>query len=90
MSPSLSGSPTPKDRELLEKELLEQTKTAEQAYRAASAEYAKTMAEHGHMLDDPNGASAVHRAACHERAMLQAYTRALKAFCDLVVHGRRP
>ena len=68
----------------------EAMKAAEKAYRAASVEHTKIRTEFGNMLDHPDGAHAEHQAAKSERAAFENYARALKAFTDLTVDGRRP
>ena len=89
MSSAPSPAPT-HERERLELDLRTYIQTAEKAYRAASVVYTKTMDEHGNMLDDPDAARTLQEAVAAERISLENYTRALKAFCDLVIHNQRP
>jgi len=77
-------------RQQLEQALLEEMQTAEQAYHSASAEYKKAMQWHGNVPDHPYGAHVVREAAALERAALERYVEALKAFSDLVIQGRQP
>jgi hypothetical protein len=73
-----------------EQQLLEEMQVAEEAYRAASAEHKKIRTEFRNMLNYPDGARAVHEAAKRERVALENYARALRAFTDLTLRGRRP
>ncbi len=74
----------------VEEELRNRLKQAENAYRAASAEYLKTRQQNAGLLDHPDGAYAVRHAAKLERIAIQKYRRALGAFADFVLRGRTP
>jgi hypothetical protein len=88
---SMDGSPSPaKEREIIEQELLARIQVAEKAYRSAAATHSRIRIEYGDMLDNPDGAHALHKAAKIERMALEEYTRALSAFSDLVLHNRGP
>lgn len=78
------------ERERFEQQYLEKLKTAEKAYRAAAEEYKSIRAEFGDMLNHPDGASAVHNAANRECVAMENYSRALKAFMQVIVFGRLP
>ena len=87
----MGRAPAPHDdEERLEQRLLEEMHNAEKAYRLAIAERKRVTAEYGAMLDHPDGAHALHQSVKNERVALENYTRALKAFSDLVVHERSP
>jgi hypothetical protein len=75
------------DRERLERELLERLRAAEKNYCAAVAECDHARKRYGGMADN---AHALGRASENERIAVEAYSRALKAFTDLVVHRRVP
>jgi hypothetical protein len=79
-----------RDREGLERELLERLRTAEKNYRAAVAEYERLQREYGEMLDRSEGARALHLALEEEREAVKQYSRALKIFTDLILRGRLP
>jgi hypothetical protein len=70
--------------------LLEEMRAAEQAYHSATAEHTKLRNEYGNMLDGLDGSDSIQEAARHERVALENYTRALRAFTDLVVYGQHP
>ena len=78
------------ERERLEQQLLGKMQVTWGSYRTASEDYRKIRSEFGDMLDHPDGAHAVNVAARKERVALENYARALKAFTDLTLRGRRP
>jgi hypothetical protein len=79
----------PDERQQLERQLIKEMQTAEQAYRSATAEHTNVRNERGNMLDYLDGSSdAVHKAAKNERVTLENYTRALNVVNDLILHGR--
>jgi hypothetical protein len=83
--------PSPReDRERLEGELLDRLRAAESLYRVSAAEYVQLREKYADMLNNPDGASALHQAAKRERVALEKYSRALRVFTDLVVGGRLP
>jgi Mn-containing catalase len=87
----MQQNPMPRDdRERLEQELLGKVRDARNAYLTASREASRIRAKFGEMLDHPDGAAALHHAATRERIAAQAYSAALDAFTNLLLHGRPP
>ena len=89
MGPIADGSPQ-NEREGLEEQLLAAIQVAYKAYREAAEEHSRIRAQYGNMFDHPDSMSGLHKAAADERIALQNYSRALKAFSNLVVPGRAP
>ena len=83
--------PSPQsERDRLEQQLLEEMQAAEKAYSDTVSEHRKIRTEFGDMLDHPDSVHAVNQAANKERRALEKYARALRAFTDSTVDGRRP
>ncbi len=78
------------DWQRLEEQLRAQLKATEQSYRRAAREHAEVAKKYADRRDSYDGAYAIHQAAKHELVALQAYSRALKIFADLVERGHLP
>jgi hypothetical protein len=61
-----------------------------QAHRRAANSYLKILDEYRDVLNNPDGAHAVHQAAVAERRALANYATAIRAFTQLTVYYRRP
>ena len=79
------------EREQLEHALLEEMRTAQLAYRQAVAHSQATAQRFRDLpFGHPDGDRARREAALAEAAELEKYRNAVKAFSDLVLHGRPP
>ncbi len=79
------------ERRRLERKLLEKLKAAEHDYRSAAADF-KSLSEQSKDLGlaHPDGRQAIRNAVASERAAMQKYQAALRAFTDFVVSGIMP
>jgi hypothetical protein len=78
------------ERERLERELLRALKAAEREYRAAAKEHEDVRQQFASLLDNPDGALALRKAARNERLVGERYAQALKRFSNFVMHGTLP
>jgi hypothetical protein len=76
------------ERERTEEELLAQIRAAGEVYLAAVAEYARISKEYRNMLDHPDGALALHKAATNERIAFEKYSETLEALTKLILQKR--
>ena|SRR5438067_3528491 len=80
----------PQDREQLEQKLRKQLTATEQTYRSAQAQTQIILDQYGDLpLGHSDGNLARRKAAFNEAMALEKYQQSLKAFADVVVHGRR-
>jgi hypothetical protein len=70
------------ERQKLELRFHDKLRAAEKAYRDAVEESGK--------IAEVGSAAARHKAVAREKAALATYSNLLKAFTDLVVHGKTP
>jgi hypothetical protein len=88
---SLKGDTPKGERGQLEHALLGEMRTAELAYRQAVAHSQRTAQRFRNLpFGHPDGDRARREAASAEAAELEKYRNAVKAFSDLILHGRPP
>jgi hypothetical protein len=70
--------------------LLPQIRAAGEIDLAAAAEYARISKEYRNILDYPDGAPALHKAATDERIAFEKYSAALDTLTRSILQNRPP